>query len=63
MAWPRFSGQGKWSLLEVGGEGDVWGLSPHCPEVWCRVSMSVIDWKLPDPDDKALICGGGFKKG
>lgn len=62
MALPRFSGQGKQSLLEVGGEGDVWGPHPIILR-WYRVSMSVIDWKLPDPEDKVLVCGGGFKKG
>ena len=29
---------------------------------WRRISMIVADWKLLDPQDKALICGGGFKR-
>lgn len=40
---------------------DVWG-SHLIVLRWCRVIMIVIHWQLFDPEDKALICEGGFKK-
>lgn len=60
MALPGFSGQERQSLLEVGGEGDLWG-PLRVVLRWCGMSMIVIDWTLLDPEDKALICAAGFK--
>lgn len=61
MALSRFSGKGRWSLLEVGGEGDLWGSLPIFLR-WCRLSVIVVDRRWLDPQDEALICGGGFKR-